>query len=190
MLASVSIGTYVLDFFGLSVPGRAGRGRHRRLCGGLGTAALGRRGRNADPVLAAERRADREPRVLSADAADHRRAGHDSVAITIGANHPRNVHSLLINGTADAIGAALIALTVFVCYRYADVVLRRLGETGTSVLVRLSAFILFCIGVQIFWNGASALLADLPCRRQVSAIRPSRAPELADWREVARFAII
>ena len=88
--------------------------------------------------------------------------GTISVAITIGANHPRNVHSLLINGTADAIGAALIALTVFACYRYADLVLRRLGETGTSVLVRLSAFILFCIGVQILWNGASALLADLP----------------------------
>jgi multiple antibiotic resistance protein len=51
---------------------------------------------------------------------------------------------------------------VFACYRYADVLLRRLGETGTSVLVRLSAFILFCIGVQIFWNGASTLLAGLP----------------------------
>ena len=70
-----------------------------------------------------------------------------------------------MNGTADVIGAALIALTVFVCYRYADVVLRRLGETGTSVLVRLSAFILFCIGVQILWNGASALLAMCqPCK--------------------------
>ena len=88
--------------------------------------------------------------------------GTISVAITIGANHPRNVHALLVNGTADLIGATLIAATVFVCYRYADRVLRLLGETGTSVLVRLSAFILFCIGVQIFWNGATALLATVP----------------------------
>jgi multiple antibiotic resistance protein len=29
------------------------------------------------------------------------------------------------------------------------------------VLVRLSAFILFCIGVQIFWNGASELARTL-----------------------------
>ena len=72
------------------------------------------------------------------------------------------MQSLLVNGTADAIGATLIAATVFVCYRYADGVLRLLGETGTSVLVRLSAFILFCIGVQIFWNGATALLATVP----------------------------
>lgn len=84
--------------------------------------------------------------------------GSISVAITLGANHPHNVRSLLVNGTADIVGVALIALTVFVCYRYADVLLRRLGETGTSVLVRLSAFILFCIGVQIIWNGATALV--------------------------------
>jgi multiple antibiotic resistance protein len=72
------------------------------------------------------------------------------------------MRSLLVNGTADCVGAALTAATVFVCYRYADRTLRVLGETGTSVLIRLSAFILLCIGVQIFWTGASALLATLP----------------------------
>ena len=41
-------------------------------------------------------------------------------------------------------------------------ILRALGPTGTSVLLRLSAFILLCIGVQITWNGASALLARSP----------------------------
>ncbi len=72
------------------------------------------------------------------------------------------MRSLVVHGAADVIGAALIAATVFVCYRYADRMLRVLGETGTSVLIRLSAFILLCIGVQIFWTGASALLATLP----------------------------
>ena len=31
------------------------------------------------------------------------------------------------------------------------------GETGTTVVIRLSAFLLLCIGVQIVWNGADAL---------------------------------
>ncbi len=88
--------------------------------------------------------------------------GTISVAITIGAHHPQSVRSLVVHGAADVIGAALIAATVFVCYRYADRMLRMLGETGTSVLIRLSAFILLCIGVQIFWTGASTLLATLP----------------------------
>ncbi len=72
------------------------------------------------------------------------------------------MRSLVVDGVADALGALLIAATVFVCYRYADRMSRVLGETGTSVLVRLSAFIVLCIGVQIVWTGASALLAALP----------------------------
>jgi len=32
-----------------------------------------------------------------------------------------------------------------------------LGETGLEVMVRLSAFILMCIGIQIIWTGYSAL---------------------------------
>ena len=88
--------------------------------------------------------------------------GSISVAITIGANHPDSVRSLLINVPATLIGVSLVAATVFVAYRYADRVSRVIGETGMSVLLRLSAFILLCIGVQIVWNGASALLRSLP----------------------------
>ena len=38
---------------------------------------------------------------------------------------------------------------------------RMLGRGGTDIAVRLSAFILFCLGVQILWTGASDLLATL-----------------------------
>jgi MarC family integral membrane protein len=32
-----------------------------------------------------------------------------------------------------------------------------IGKTGMIVIVRLSSFLLVCIGVQIMWNGISAL---------------------------------
>ena len=38
---------------------------------------------------------------------------------------------------------------------------RLLGPGGTDIAVRLSAFILFCLGVQILWSGASVLLASV-----------------------------
>jgi len=41
------------------------------------------------------------------------------------------------------------------------VIVARLGEVGRSVVTRLSAFLLMCIGVQIAWNGIHALAADL-----------------------------
>jgi multiple antibiotic resistance protein len=56
----------------------------------------------------------------------------------------------------------VVAVSIFLCYRYADRLLRRLGDTGTVVVTRLSAFILLCIGVQIIWKGVSALLGHEP----------------------------
>jgi multiple antibiotic resistance protein len=33
-----------------------------------------------------------------------------------------------------------------------------------NVVIRLSSFILVCIGVQILWNGLSTLLRSIPAR--------------------------
>ena len=44
----------------------------------------------------------------------------------------------------------------------ADRIGRALGTTGMTVILQLTSFLLVCIGVQIFWNGASALLLGLP----------------------------
>jgi multiple antibiotic resistance protein len=37
-----------------------------------------------------------------------------------------------------------------------------LGVTGMTVILRLTSFLLVCIGVQIVWNGLSAFLASVP----------------------------
>jgi multiple antibiotic resistance protein len=39
--------------------------------------------------------------------------------------------------------------------------LRPLGEAGTVIFLRLSAFILLCLGVQIVWDGVSELALGL-----------------------------
>jgi multiple antibiotic resistance protein len=67
---------------------------------------------------------------------------------------------LLLTALAHAVGILLVAISVFLCYRYADRIVSKLGSTGTSVVVRLSAFILLCIGVQICWNGVHALIVS------------------------------
>ena len=65
---------------------------------------------------------------------------------------------MFVTAVAHAIGILIVAISVYLCYRYADRILAKLGPTGTGVVVRLSAFILLCIGVQICWNGLHALL--------------------------------
>jgi multiple antibiotic resistance protein len=56
------------------------------------------------------------------------------------------------------IASALVALSIYFSYRFAERIAEWLGETAMSVILRLSSFILLCIGVQIVWNGLSALL--------------------------------
>jgi multiple antibiotic resistance protein len=56
-------------------------------------------------------------------------------------------------------GVVAIAITIYIAYRFAESFARILGATGLEVLVRLSAFILMCIGIEIVWNGYSALIA-------------------------------
>ena len=127
LLGSLFIGAYVLDFFGLSVP-------IVQVGGGLVVCA------NAWDLLRAESAAPALPTATPSAVEIATRAfypltlpltvGPDtiSVAITIGAHHPQSVRSLVVNGVADTVGALLIAATVFVCYRYADRMLRVLGR--------------------------------------------------------------
>lgn len=161
LLASLFVGTYVLEFFGLSVP-------IVQVAGGVVVCASGwelLRAGSVTQAVGASAPAASEissrafyPLTLPLTVGP----GTISIAITIGAHNPQSVRSRVLDGTADVLGAALIAATVFVCYRYADRMLRVVGETGTSVLVRLSAFIMLCVGVQICWSGARILLASLP----------------------------
>lgn len=87
--------------------------------------------------------------------------GAISVAITLGANHANSVHSWFTVAPSFIAGAAAVAASIYLCFRYAYQITNLLGSTGTLVFTRLFAFILLCIGVQIIWNGASTLLMQV-----------------------------
>jgi len=83
-----------------------------------------------------------------------------AIAVTLGAHLRHEAGPGLFGGVprhfvAALIGMFLLCVLVTICYGRADCLVRRLGKSGTSILMRLSAFILFAIGIQIFWNGLS-----------------------------------
>jgi multiple antibiotic resistance protein len=88
--------------------------------------------------------------------------GSISVAITLGANEPRQLGASLLAILAAAIGCAFVAATIYLCYGFADRLAVVIGPTGMNVVLKLSSFLLVCIGVQILWNGLSQLLSSLP----------------------------
>jgi multiple antibiotic resistance protein len=65
-------------------------------------------------------------------------------------------------------GCVLIALSIFLCYAFADRLARMLGPTAMTVIVQLSSFLLVCIGVQIAWNGIKALLESVNLHMHIS----------------------
>jgi multiple antibiotic resistance protein len=154
LLGAALLGAYVLDFFGISIPAV-------QVAGGIVVCAI------AWPLLM---KADRSQGAAHESATEAFEAwkprafyplampitvgpGSLSVALTLGANPSNTMRAAAITVLAHALGILIVCLAVYACYRYGDRVLRRLGPTGVSVLTRLLAFILLCIGVQIAWNG-------------------------------------
>ena len=84
--------------------------------------------------------------------------GSISVALTLGAHNATSVGASFEIALAHALGILIVAAAVYLCYRYAGPILRKLGTTGAIVLMRLSAFSVLCIGIHIAWNGVHTLL--------------------------------
>lgn len=88
--------------------------------------------------------------------------GSIAAAITVGVSlrDEDPLHSLVrLAGSLPGVVVAAIAL--YACMRFAAQMLHRLGENGTAVFMRLSAFIMLCLGVQIFWDGVRELATAL-----------------------------
>ena len=158
LLGALFMGSHVLEFFGISLP-------VVRIGGGLVVTAFGWKLLNSDAP----------PEGASAAAAAANATvpdsfypltmpltvgpGSISVAISLGSARPKVLnfeHLIPLAGAAIA-GIVLIVLTVYLSYRFAEGLVRLLGPVGTNVLMRLSAFIMLCIGIQILWSGWSEL---------------------------------
>jgi len=156
LVASLFVGTYVLDFFGLSVP-------IVQVAGGIVVCAASWDLLRSEHVLNVE--------IVSEPTDIGTRAfypltmpltvgpGSISVAITLGSQRPptSDLPQFFAASTAAIASLVAMSLTVYLCYRFAPRLVSALGRGGTNVVVRLSAFILLCIGIQILWNGVKDL---------------------------------
>ena len=161
LLGSLLIGSHVLVFFGITLP-------VVRIAGGIVVSSMGwqllNKGGDVDQKgmgAVTDRQYLREafyPLTMPLTVGP----GSITVAITLGSKRPTQAgdfaHLALLGGAAIA-GLLAIAATIFLCYRFADRIEKLLGDTGMNVFIRLSAFILLCIGIEILWSGVSELLA-------------------------------
>lgn len=168
VIGSVFIGAYVLGFFGISIP-------VLRVAGGIVIALAAWRMLNApDDVGPMQERAAEGAAAVLAERDTVRRIafyplamplttgpGTIAVAVSLGVTRPRGVGELLNFIWQVTLAAFSMSLLVYFLYRYSDRVSRLLGSTGTNIIMRLSAFLLLCIGVQVLWSGVSELVVSI-----------------------------
>ena len=162
IVGALLIGTYVLELFGISLP-------IVRVGGGLLVAASGWRmlqQGEEDEVRSAVARTQTEP---PSEAEVFKRSffpitfplttgpGTIAAAIALGASLPRQPTRYVIGAVMAIAGAALTVGVVYLVYRYSAGLMRRLGEVGTLVMIRMMGFILLCIGIEIMWTGWAEL---------------------------------
>lgn len=161
LLGSLIIGSHVLEFFGITLP-------IVRIAGGMVVAAFGWNLLHSDEEKSQAQRSASDnapgepidafyPLTMPLTVGP----GSISVAVTLGSQRPAAASDFtqfaLVAGGAIA-GLAAIAATIYISYAFAERIVRRLGERGTTIVMRLSAFILFCLGIQIVWNGYNSLM--------------------------------
>jgi multiple antibiotic resistance protein len=156
LLGSMLIGSYVLDFFGITLP-------IVRVAGGLVVTAtawnLLQTG-DDDETPSTDKPIRPTDAFYPLTMPITVGPGTIAVAIALGSQRPRvaNMTDISILGGSALAGVFAMAVTIYVCYRFAEGIVSLLGKDGTDVVVRLSAFILMCIGIEIIWNGYAALM--------------------------------
>jgi multiple antibiotic resistance protein len=162
LVCSFFLGALVLKFYGISIP-------VLRVAGGFIVAVAGWKLLNEGSQKELEASADGVSRTDPLDQAFYPltwplTTGPGTIAVVISLGLSRTSYTTtdeILFVLASLLAIVVIAATIFLCFAYADRIERLLGPGGTDIAVRLSAFILFCLGVQILWSGGSELLKSV-----------------------------
>jgi multiple antibiotic resistance protein len=164
MVGAMLVGSYVLEMFGISLP-------IVRVAGGAIIAANAWRLLSVSPSTTDSRQALAEaftPEMVRTHAFYPMTfpiscgPGSLAAAITVGVALNEESMALTAVRAVGGISAMMvIGVLMFIAFRYARQLLRPLGDTGAAVFLRLSAFILLCLGVQIVWDGVAELAGSV-----------------------------
>ena len=167
------LGATILGFFGLSLP-------IVQLSGGIVIASMGWKVLNERDATANSRNKKEETEVRDESHLmdlEHKVFYPFTFPITSGPGtlvalltltahiSNRTITRDLLAHAGIFLAVVVLSVMVYFCYAYSPAITRKIPPSTAHGILRVMAFILLCIGVQIAWNGLSVLLGDV--------IRPS-----------------
>jgi multiple antibiotic resistance protein len=158
------VGTALLEFFGISLP-------VVQVAGGLVLATMGWTLLNQQEAKADPDRAE----VADATFGSLQQkifypltfpvtAGPGCIVVTLTLSAHASAKGVLPDVMAHlgiVLAVVALSLSVFICYAYAPKITARISPQTAHGILRVIAFVLLCIGVQITWNGVEALLKSV-----------------------------
>lgn len=160
LIGSLLIGSHLLEFFGVSIP-------IVQAVGGFVLASMGWKMLNKQDSAEDH---DKSTAVVAESSSLWSRVfypftfpitvgpGCVAVAITLSAHSQKAdaIGTALVQ-TGDVVGILVVSALVYLCFQYSAFVMKSLGQSGTTVLMRLISFLVTCIGIQISWEGLQIL---------------------------------
>ena len=162
------LGVTILNFFGISLP-------IVQFAGGIVIAAMGWSVLNERDARATSRKKQEETdqNDLQEHDFEHEVFYPFTFPITSGPgtlvalltvtahNSSRTLTRKVLSHVGVFLAIVVLSLLVYFCYRYAPKITKAIPPSTAHGILRVIAFILLCIGVQISWNGLAELLRQV-----------------------------
>lgn len=160
-------GSFIMGFFGISIPGL-------RIAGGILMTGIGM-GMLASPKSSDDEREEREAARKKGDISFSPLAmpmlsGPGSIAVTLG-------FTSLATGPLDYLaiiaGIVVVAAITYVVLRVSGRVVTFIGPVGMNAMTKIMGFLIMCIGVQFVVNGILGIATDPDLLRGIKSVLTS-----------------
>ncbi len=148
-------GTFIMNFFGISIPGLRIAGGI--LLVGIGLGMLGTQSSSREQDAEEREAARRKVDISFSPLAMPMLSGPGSIAVTLG-------FTSLATGWLDYVaiiaGIVTVALITYAVLRMSGGLVRFIGPVGVSAMTKIMGFLLMSMGVQFVVNGVLAIATD------------------------------
>jgi multiple antibiotic resistance protein len=162
------LGVTILNFFGISLP-------IVQFAGGIVIAAMGWNVLNERDARATSKKLKEETGQDEPPARDFEQevfypftfpitSGPGALVALLTVTAHNSSHTLtrnILSHVGVFLAVVVLSLLVYFCYRYAPKITSVIPPPTAHGILRVIAFILLCIGVQISWNGLSKLIQEI-----------------------------
>ena len=158
-------GTFIMNFFGISIPGL-------RIAGGIMMAGMGMGMLTSHKSSALEDQEEREAARRKVDISFSPLAmpmlsGPGSIAVTLGFT---SLAASWSDYLALIAGILVVAVVSYLVLRLSGRVVQLIGPVGLNAVNRIMGFLILCIGVQFVVNGILGIATDPELLRGIKAV--------------------